>query len=61
MKSVFTSRTYNEIEWQSAYVTVRGSVNARPTWFAHLNQLLILSSQNGFWGGECFEDVKGKF
>jgi hypothetical protein len=45
MRSVLTSRTHNEMEWQSAYVTVRGSVNARSTWFAHLDQLLILSSR----------------
>ena len=59
MRSVFTSRIRNEIKWQSAYVTVRGSVNARSTWFAHLGQLLILSSEivgllEGF-----FEDTKG--
>jgi hypothetical protein len=44
MRSVLTWRTHNEIERQSAYITVRGSVNARSTWFAHLGQLLILKS-----------------
>jgi hypothetical protein len=46
MKSVLVSQTPNKIEWQSAYVTVGGSINAGSIWFDHLDRFFLKPSQN---------------